>query len=554
MIRILLLPLILTATLALAAHPVAAHDHHAQPPATRAPLFEGLGDTHYPITTSSELAQRYFDQGLVLAYGFNHAEAERSFRQAAELDPECALCFWGAALVLGPNVNAAMEPDAVPKAWEALGKAREKAPRASEREQALIAALAARYVAEPVDDRSTLDQAYAEAMAEVARRYPDDLHVATLYAEALMDTTPWDYWLDGKTPKPVTATILATLERVLERDPRHPGANHLYIHAVEASDHPERGVAAADRLGKVAPAAGHLVHMPSHIFLRVGRYEDAARANVEADQADLDYIAQCHAQGAYPLAYHSHNLHFLTFARALQGRAEEALDAARRVQAKAAGDALRMPGMETMQFYWATPLFTLVRFGRWEEILAEPSPAEDLVLPLAIWRYARGMALVRTGKLDAAAAELGELEKLAERPLLEVLKIWGLNPFAALAKIAREVLAGELAAARGDLPGAIARLTRGVELEDQLVYDEPPDWHAAVRLNLGAVLLAAGQPERAEAVYREDLARHPGNGWALFGLWRSLEAQGETAAAAAARADFEKAWEGATVKLASSRL
>lgn len=518
-----------------------------------APLLDGMGSHHHPIATDVPLAQRYFDQGLVLAYGFNHAEAARSFREAARLDPACAMCNWGVALVLGPNINAAMDPEAVPEAWAALEAARVLAEDAPEAERAYVAALAARYAEEPGDDRSALDAAYAGAMRELHRRYPDDLDAATLFAEALMDTTRWDYWTADGEPKPVTEEILATLESVLARDPAHPGANHLYIHAVEAV-RPELGVAAADRLRSLVPGAGHLVHMPSHIYVRVGRYHDAALANERAIAADDAYVTQCHAQGLYPLAYMPHNHHFLWASATLEGRSEVALGAARHIAAHTDPEMMRQPGLGTLQHYWATPLFAQVRFGRWDEVLAAPKPPADLVYPTGVWHYARAMALVRKDRLDEAARELGELARTAADPALEGVTIWDLNTTRALLEIASRVVAGELAAAKGDFTAAVEYLEEAVAREDRLRYDEPPPWHYPVRQTLGAVLLRAGRPADAERVYRQDLERFPDNGWSLYGLAASLDAQKKAGESAAVRKRFTAAWRNADVQLTASTM
>ena len=487
--------------------------------APTAPLLDGMGVYHQAITTESALAQRYFDQGMVLAYGFNHAEAARAFGEAARLDPECALCFWGQALVAGPNINAAMEADAVPVAWEALTAARARAANASEREQALIAALAKRYAPEPPAegaDRSELDRAYAAAMRDVVARFPDDVEARTLLAEALMDLNPWDYWLHDGTPQPWTEEILSLLESAMADDPTHPGAHHLYLHAVEASRDPGRGEAAADRLSTLVPGAGHLVHMPSHIYIRVGRYHDASAANERAIEADNAYVTQCHAQGLYPLAYMPHNRHFLWSAATFEGRAETALTAAREMAARVDAEAMRMPGMGTLQHFWITPLYAQVRFGRWDEILAAPVPPDDLPYPKAVWHYARGIALTALDRLDDADIELARLVELAADPALEAVTIWDINGTAELLAIASEVLAGELAARRGDLAGAIERLGRAAHLEDNLRYDEPPTWHQPARLSLGggaarrgaAHTRRNGLPRRSGSASRERLGAH----------------------------------------------
>jgi tetratricopeptide (TPR) repeat protein len=517
-----------------------------------APLLAGMGEHHHPISSEQERAQTFFDQGMVLAFGFNHAEAERAFREAARVDPECAICWWGVSWTLGPNINLPMLPEAAAPAWEALGRARDLAVHASERERAYIEALAVRYAAEPSEDRAALDGAFADAMREVVRAHPDDLDAATIFAESLMDLAPWDYWTPEGRPKPETEELITVLENVMERAPDHPGANHLYIHAVEAR-YPERGEAAADRLRGLVPGAGHLVHMPSHIYMRVGRYHEAAAVNVEADLADEEYVAQCHAQGIYPLAYHSHNVHFIWAATAMEGRSADALGAARKLAERhhEQHDMMVDPDWVTLQYYYSMPLYSLARFGRWDEILAEPQPAADLVYTNAVWHYARGLALARRGDLEAATRELDRLAGFAADPAMEELSIWGNNSFAHVFRIAQEVLAGEIAAARGDWETAVAHLEEGVFQEEALIYQEPTDWYFPVRQALGAVLLAAGRPDEAEEVYRRDLEINPANGWSLFGLAQSLEAQGRDAAESHSR--FQVAWQYADVELTTSR-
>ena len=518
-----------------------------------APLLEGMGEHHHPITTDNPMVQRFFDQGLVLAYGFNHAEAARSFREAIRLDPDCASCYWGLSYVLGPNINSMMDASDLPEAWNALQKALEHKDRASPKEQAFIEALSKRYTADAPEDRSHLDWAYAEAMGDVARRFPADTDAATLHAEALMDTTPWDYWLENGDPKPETIEILATLDAVLEEDPNHPGANHFLIHAVEVW-YPERGIEAADRLGAVVPGAGHLVHMPSHIYLRVGRYHDASEANLAAIEADDEYVTACRRQGMYPVMYMPHNHHFLWAAASLEGRSQLAIETAREMASRQDADKMRQPGYSTVQHYWITPLYAMVRFGRWQEILQVSSPDPDLIYPIGVWHYARAMALIRTQDLDAAARELASLTKVLADPSLASITVWDLNGAASLLAIAKEVVVGELATARGDLEIGIRHLEAGVELESKLNYDEPPTWHAPVRLNLGAVLLQANRPAEAERVYREDLEIYPDNGWALIGLQQSLEAQGKNLQAREVEQLYAKAWQHADLKLTSSRL
>ncbi len=328
------------------------------------PLFEGMGNHHYPITTNSSLAQRYFDQGLILTYGFNHAEAARSFREAARLDPNCAMAHWGAAFVLGSNINASMDKEAIPKAYSELQKALELASHVSEKEQALIQALSKRYSPEPVRDRTPLEVAYADAMREVVQRFPDDADVATLFAESLMNLNPWNYWTKDGQPQPGTPEIVSTLESALRRNPNHPGANHLYVHAVEASPHPERALPSADRLRNLVPGIGHMVHMPSHIYIRTGRYHDASLANEKAIEVDEAYIRQYHPEGIYPLAYYTHNYHFLWAAATMEGRSEVALQAARRLASKVDRERMREPGFGTLQHFFSIPLYALMSFGK----------------------------------------------------------------------------------------------------------------------------------------------------------------------------------------------
>lgn len=490
----------------------------------QAPLFDNLGDHQFPVSTPNPLAQRYVNQGLTLAYGFNHAEAFRSFKAAAELDPTCAMCHWGMAYVLGPNINAAMQAGDVPTAYQAVQSAIALSPYATEREQAYIQALAKRYTDNPNRDRSELDQAYADAMAAVAQQYPDDPDAATLYAEALMDTMPWDYWTESGEPRPKTVTLLDTLESVIERYPNHPGALHLYIHAVE-KERPELGVVAADRLGNLVPGAGHLVHMPSHIYIRVGRYHDAIVSNQRATEADQDYVTQCYAQGLYPLAYMPHNHHFLWFAAIMDGEQAVALDAAQHTAHMADQTLMREPGYGALQHFSTIPLYTLVRFEQWDDILATPAPDADLLYPTGVWHFARGLAFAAQDRLSEAQQELSQVQVILASPALESVAL-DLNQASHILSIAVEVLSGQIAAQAGDYATAIAHLQTGVTLEDQLSYTEPALWAVPVRQTLAAVFLQADRPAEAEQTYREDLTIYPENGWSLDGLARSLEAQG----------------------------
>lgn len=519
----------------------------------QAPLFGDLGNLHHPISTKSEEAQRYFDQGLTLSYGFNHAEAERSFREATRHDPQCAMCYWGVALVLGPNINAPMDPADVPEAYRASRKAVELADHASEKERAYIQALAKRYSENPPENRAPLDQAYADAMRDVAQQYPDDLDAVALFVEALMDLHPWDYWNKDGTPQPWTPEITSHLETILARDPNHIGGIHFYIHAVEASTQPERAEPYADRLGALVPGAGHLVHMPSHTYIRVGRYHDAALANIDATQADNSYVTQCRAQGLYPLAYVPHNHHFLWAAASMEGWRAKAVEAALETDKVTHHEMMAEPGMGALQHYSLIPLYAYVRFGMWDEILAYRTPPENLLYPTGIWHYARGRAFVGRGRLDDARKELMAVREIAQNKDLEKVTIWDINSAASLLEIAQHVLAGEIDAKDRNYKDAIEHLRKGVRLEDELRYTEPADWQYPVRQSLGAVLLEAGRPREAEIVYLEDLQRNPENGWSLFGLMRSLEAQGREAEATDVEERFEKAWARADVQLTASR-
>ena len=522
-----------------------------------ATLLDGLGNYHFAITTAKPEVQRWFDQGLMLTYGFNHDAAERSFLRATELDPDCAMCWWGAALVLGPHVNAAMDPVNNDAAWKRLQKAIALAPKATPREQAYIHALSARYAEQPPQDRKPLDAAYVEATGKLAAQFPDDLDAATFHAEAMMDTQPWDYYDAKLQPKGHTVAIVSTLESVIKRNPDHAGALHLYVHAVEASSDPQRGAAAADHLRTLIPGSGHLVHMPAHIYSRVGRWHDAVLANQVAIQADDAYLAICrgNTKGVYPLGYVPHNHHFLWFAASMEGTQALAKSAADQTSTRThLPELMRQPGFAGLQQYWLTPWFHRVRFGRWDDIVGVPNPAPDLPYVTAIWHYAQGMAAVRQQRLDEADQHLKELAKRAADPVLETLTMWDRYPLAHAARIAERTLAGELATARGDRAAGIAALREAAAIEDRIPYDEPPGWHAPTRHTLGVMLLDAGQPAEAEAVYREELKRNPDNGWSLFGLAQSLRAQQKNAEADEVESRFAKAWQNADIKLTGSRL
>jgi len=481
------------------------------------PLYPDLGVLHYPITTAVPLTQRYFDQGLRLYYAFNHQEAIRAFTEGARLDPACALCYWGIALAYGPNINMPMDAQSGRLAYAAIQQAGHLADRVSKREQALVHALATRYGAETTADRTELDAAYSRAMADVVQHFPDDLEAKTLYAESLMDLSPWDYWTaDGK-PKANTMKVLSQLEQVLDAEPGHPGANHFYIHAVEAVQ-PERAVKAAERLAGLMPGAGHLVHMPGHIYIRVGRYEDAIKANEHAVHADETYIRdQGPTAGIYVLGYYPHNYDFLAFAASMIGREEQAIAAADKMAALVPKELLPEPGMAFLQHHQTRHLQMLVRFGRWDDLLIAEAPEENLHLARAIWLYAHGRALAARGHLKAAEATLAQLHVIAHDPRVTALRL-EFNSAGAILEIATEVLTGHILAAKGDLSGGITHLQEAMRREDALVYGEPPEWTVPVRQELGVLLLKAGRPDEAGQVFQEDLKRFPKNSWSQQGL------------------------------------
>jgi len=522
-----------------------------------APLFEGMGDHHHPISTEDPWAQKYFDQGLVIDFAFNHAESVRSFKAAQTLDPECAMCFWGEALALGPNINvtsngrAVMDETSQLAAHAAIQKAVELKSHASQKEQDYIDALATRYSADITLPREPQDMAYADAMRALYQKYPEDDDAASLFAEALMTTMPWDYWIDPDSPKPHTEEVISALETVLARSPNHPMALHLYLHAVEASSQPERAEAAADRLAGLVPGAGHLVHMPSHIFWRVGRYHDASEANVRAAAVDENYIAQCNAQGFYPAMYYPHNIHFLWAAASMEGRSAVAIEAANRVAANVhVGVINEFPMVE---FFHTIPLLALTQFGHWDEILQQPQPAAELDYSNAIWHYVRATAFTAKGDVAAAQAEYTAMQPLRDSD--KVLYLDGvMYPASQLLLIADELVQGDMAMAAGNHDSAIAHYTAAVEAQDVLPYTEPPFWYYPNRQSLGKALLAAGKATEAEAVYRRDLEIYPHNGWSLFGLVQSLKAQGKDQEAAAQQEMFSHAWSLADIELTSSRL
>jgi len=497
-----------------------------------------LGNHHFKITTTSTKAQRAFDRGLTLAYSFGYYAAEQEFRRVAEADPQCAMAYWGIALVNGPHINFPMvPPDHAAKAWEALTMAKTLAKGVSPLEKALIDALSHRYSNPQPEDRSSLDQDYAYAMREVWKVYGENADVGTLFAESLMDLHPWDLWVNG-TPQPWTPEIVATLEQALKLNPKHPGANHYYIHAVEASPSPGRAVTAADKLVNLVPDSGHMVHMPSHIYARVGRWPDAAECNREAIRVDATYRALYPRPGFYAM-YMMHNAHFLSFTAMMLGRQEEGIRAAREMVESVPQDFLSNY-TAVADGFMVLVSEVLMRFGHWQEILDEPEPRADLYLARALWRFTRASALTALGRTEQARAEQAAFEQaVAQVPKDRTM---GNNSATKILNIAAEMLAGEMAAKAGDYEQAIQRLRNAVKAEDQLVYDEPPGWIQPTRHTLGAVLLKAGKETEAETTYREELTRNPENGWSLMGLRDALQRQGKKDEAEAVNRRFKKAW------------
>jgi tetratricopeptide (TPR) repeat protein len=490
--------------------PVLASAQHQHPP-SGVKLLEGLGSHRFTITTTSPQAERFFNQGLALAYAFNHPEAKRSFEEAVRLDSSCAMCHWGIAFVLGPNINAPMDPTVNAEAYAASRRALALAPNVTPKERALIEALAHRYTEQPPETRARLDSAFAQAMRDVAERFPEDDDVLAIYAESMMDLSPWVYWTKDKKPLPGTEEVVATLERVGARNPNHPGACHLYIHAVEAA-YPERAVACAERLAALMPSAGHIVHMPAHIYLRVGRYDDAIRANEHAVHADETYIADRRAQTFYTIAYYPHNYHFLAFAAIMAGRPTRALEAARAAASKIPLDvAASAPDLQLILAY---PHLTLAMFGRTNEVLREPMPRSDLRVATGLAWYARGMAFAASRRMNDARVARDSVRAAS----VEI----SLYPGDPVLRIAERVLGAEISLRSGKTAEAVALLTEAKEIEDGLTYMEPPYWHQPVRQVLGAALLAAKRPAEAEKLYREDLARFPRNVWSERGLQQAM--------------------------------
>jgi hypothetical protein len=523
-----------------------AHDAHAPAaPAPRTTLLGNLGSYHRAIKTSSPEAQQFFDEGLTLLYGFNHEESFKSFERAAALDPNAPMPHWGMSLALGTNINDVAPADRLKQGYAHLAEAEKRKANGSDVEQGLIAALGKRYVADASGDQMPREQAYSAAMAALSKQFPDDLDVATLYAESMMNLRPWKFYKADGTPSPDTDKIVSTLESVMKRNPMHPGANHYYIHAVEASKDPGRALVAAGRLETLVPGAGHLVHMPAHTYIRTGQYARSAKVNADAASVDETYFKATGANGLYATMYYGHNLQFESAAAMYAGNFAQARSAAKRTVALADPIADQMAMIEP---FVAQELAVLVRFGKWDDVLAATAPAPTRTVQTALYHFARGAALAGTGKTAEAAAELDVLKQAAAK-IPKDLQLGPANAAADIAAVAIADLTGRVAEAKGDVPGAIAGFTAAVAAEDRLGYSEPPDWLLPERERLGAALLKAGKAADAEKVFRADLVKNVGNPRSLFGLWKSLAAQ-KKAAAQDAKSQFDKAWAGADVTLA----
>ena len=520
---------------------------------TLVPLLAGLDNIKYPVSTNAEMAQRYFNQGLMLAYGFNHAEAARSFQESARQDPDCAMAYWGLAWVLGPNYNAGMEKDILPRALDALAQAKLRLHKVSQKERDLILALEKRYPPNTETDPAPYYEAFAEAMRQVMNKYPDDADIAAFTGEALMDLHPWDLWEKSGQPKPWTPEIVSIGEKVLALHPNHPQGLHLFMHIMEASPNPEKALPYANALRFLVPGSGHLTHMPSHLYINTGDFHEGALANERAVKIDSAYVESCHAAGVYPLAYYPHNWHFLAACAALEGRGDRALEASKYMADYTVDqEIMRDPSMATLQHYYTIPWYIMVKFSRWDAILAEKQPDPVLVYPRVIWHYARGMAYCGKNNLPAAKNELAAIRALEPDSFLHKMTIWEINKAIDLVHIAQNVLAGEIAFKQGHFDQAIASYTEAVAMEDQLNYNEPPDWFFSVRHPLGHVLLQAGKYAEAEQVYREDLKEWKNNGWALMGLYQSLQKQGKTAEATSVKKRYDEAWKYGDQELKSS--
>jgi tetratricopeptide (TPR) repeat protein len=516
------------------------------------PIYNWLGELSYPITTFSPATQQYFDQGLRLSYAFNHPEALRAFRRAQDLDPDCAMCYWGEAYALGPNINAPMDPAAVEPAVAAIGKAEQRSAGVSEREQILIRALAKRYSAHPGSDQAVLNEAYAGAMGEIAARHPDDPDIQALYADALMNLSPWAYWeSDGQTPMAHVAALVPTLEKALAANPKHPYAIHLYIHAVEASSDPKRAEAYADRLAATMPGAGHVVHMPGHIYFRTGRFIDSIASNHAAVSADEYYMSIADPDGWYQYSYYPHNVHFLLESARMAGDAETALEASSKLPDVIPDEvAHALPWVEIIK---AAPYFAHAQFSAPDDVMSLPDPGDVFPYVRAMWHYARGVAEAMRGDTAAARAEAAWIAQINDRTDWTHM-IGGGVPSPNLLRLAGSILDGRIAMANDDADAAVNAFRTAAEIQDGLPYLEPPYWYYPVRQSLGAALLKAGMPEEAAREFRAALVSFPNNAWGLYGLMQAQKAQGDESGAAETEKMFREAWAGGALSIDLARL
>ncbi|MDO6597023.1 hypothetical protein Q4512_08855 [Oceanihabitans sp. 2_MG-2023] len=516
------------------------------------PLFENLGNHAYKVSTKNELAQQFFNQGLRLTYAFNHAEAHRSFMEASRLDPNLAMAFWGQAYTLGPNINDPLpDDDRKNKYNEAISKAKQLATNATKKEQDIIGALTHRYSKDLTADTPELNVAYMHAMSKLLDTYPEDTNINTLFAASVMNTVPWNYWDKDGNPSPNIDKAKAALEKAMVLDANNPGAHHYYIHMVELPK-PDLAIPSAEKLALLMPAAGHIVHMPSHIYIRVGRYKDAVESNQKAILADEDYISQCLSQGMYPLGYYPHNIHFLWSAATLLGNSEIAIDAAKKTAEKVPTGELKE--LHFLQNFAATPLLAYTRFGKWNDILTIPKPNDELKHLKMIWHYARGIAFIRKNNIKDAQEELDAIASFLKDPEMETIIATGFDNGTTISKLAFQVVAGELEALKGNYDSAITHLESAVKMEDNLIYNEPSAWYIPPRQNLGAVLLQANKYKEAELVFKEDLKNLRQNGWSLMGLYQSLKAQGKLDEANKIKLEFDTAWKDADIEISTSIL
>ena len=520
-----------------------------------APLLKGLGNHSFKISSDVEGVQEYFDQGLIMAFAFNHAESVRSFKAAQRLDPNCAICFWGEALARGPNINvtsdgkAVMSPENRIEALKAFKIAFSLKESASLKERDFIESLKTRYNGKPETSRVDLDLNYAKSMEDLYKKYPNDNDAASLYAEALMITMPWNYWAEDGNPKPDTVKVISTIERVLELDENHPLAIHLYIHAVEASSDPGRAEAAADRLGKLVPGAGHLVHMPSHIYWRVGRYKDASQANIEAAKVDEDYIAQCNAQGFYPALYYPHNIHFLWAASTMEGKSELSIESALKVSNYVSEEQIR--SVPFLEFFHTPPLLSYVRFGKWQEILDYEEPIEDFKYSRSIYNYAKSIAYAATGDIEKAKKHQKLITSFVDSLEVGAMVKAG-HPTKQLIEIANNLAMGSISMYQKDYLSAINNFEKAVLLQDNLPYTEPPFWYYPTRQTLGHVLLQSEKPYKAIKTFKEDLEDYPKNGWSYYGLHKAYEEIGDSLNSKKSFNMFENLWKESDIKVSSS--